>query len=81
MTLFNYIFYFSLGGKKIKQANYKTAQINNITIHLNQKIMKNSILNYLPTNYNLLSFTDKKIVVRLIKIEIQKSKDNLKTLN
>ena len=43
--------------------------------------MKNSILNYLPTNYNLLSFTDKKIVVRLIKIEIQKSKDNLKTLN
>ena len=81
MILFNYIFSFYSGEKKIKQANYKMAQINNITIHLNQKIMKNSILNYLPTNYNLLGFTDKKIVVRLIKIEIQKSKDNLKTLN
>ena len=47
MILFNYIFYFSLGGKKIKQANNKTANINNITIHLNQKVMeqiKNAIL-------------------------------------
>ena len=35
MTLFNYIFNFYSDGKKIKQANYKTAQINNITIHLN----------------------------------------------
>ena len=81
MIVFNYIIYFC-GAKKVrKQANYKTATINGIIIHLNQKIVKNSILNYLPTNYNLLSFTDKKIVVRLIKIEIQKSKDNLKTLN
>ena len=47
MTLFNYIFNFYSDGKKIKQANYKTAQINNITIHLNQKVMeqiKNAIL-------------------------------------
>ena len=40
MILFNYIFNFYSGEKKIKQASYKTAQINNITIHLNQKIMK-----------------------------------------
>ena len=47
MILFNYIFSFYSGGKKIKEANYKTATINKIIIHLNQKVMeqiKNAIL-------------------------------------
>ena len=35
MILFNYIFNFYSGEKKIKQANYKTAQINGIEIFLN----------------------------------------------
>ena len=35
MTLFNYVFNFYSGEKKIKEANYKTAQINGILIYLN----------------------------------------------
>lgn len=43
--------------------------------------MKSIILNYLPTNYTKLSFTDKKFVVQSIKTEIKKSKSNINVLN
>jgi hypothetical protein len=35
MTIFNYIFTFYSGRKEVKQANYKTANINGIEIFLN----------------------------------------------
>ena len=42
--------------------------------------MKNIIINYLPTNFCSLSFSDKKTVLKMIKKQIEKSNEIINTL-